>query len=290
MKALIGSSPGPDAKTLRRSLGVTLLCGALGAGAVGCVDDSGPSTTTVAPHATTRLALSAHVDEDLDVVRVAFDIVRVSCAGEAFTPLTRSAVVELLNMDLPNDVVDVESVVSGAGHRFTDHFELLPAGCYDVTIRPLGADGSLSTSCVATTRKGVEVRDGKTTEILLLSQCGEEANTGDNDGSGDSGAIGGKTGGLDTIAALNHAPVLRALTFNPSKFAAACSTTTICATAYDADGDDLEFEWKMASGADAGAVPVVVSAAMPRAMSAPSASRCVPTRQVPMAITWSSST
>ena len=244
--------------TAGRALGVTLLAGMLTAGAAGCADSPAPDSSTTAPTSSSRLALSAQVDEGFAVARVGFDIERVSCDGEAFTPLRRSAVVELFHTELPPDLVDLEEMITGAGHRFTDHFELLPAGCYDVTIRPLGADGTMSSGCSATTQRGVEVRDGVTTEILLLSQCSDDSAAGPSGGQ-DTGDVEGPTGGLDTIAAFNHAPVLKALTFDPSKFAAACTTTTICATASDVDGDDLEFAWTQTGGPDGAASPAVIS-------------------------------
>jgi hypothetical protein len=69
----------------------------------------------------------------------------------------------------------------------------------------------------------LEVVDGETTEILLISQCRADQTSG----------------GLDVIATINHPPVITGITYDPSKFICE-SETTICVTVVDPDGDPVE--------------------------------------------------
>jgi len=124
-------------------------------------------------------------------------------------------------------------------HPFADHFEALPAGCYDVTATPLSANGTASTECAAGFANDVGVFDGLTTEIFMISQCkGEEV------------------GAIDSVVALNRPPTLVSLEYSPSKFIHAGSKTTVCVTATDPDGDPLKVEWDQIGGSLCGATVI----------------------------------
>ena len=184
----------------------------------------------------TGIALGVVVDTstELDVVFMDYGITRVACvAGEEFEPLSRDIRVNLEKMLLPggspaweNSPLDMNSE-----HQFADHFEVLPAGCYDVKATPLAGNGSASAECAAAFANDVTVLDGRTTEVFMISQCKGEA-----------------VGALDSVVALNRPPTLQDLDFKPSKFIQAGGKTTVCATATDPDGDPLEIEWDQIGG------------------------------------------
>ncbi|MCA9560206.1 MAG: hypothetical protein KC583_16775, partial [Myxococcales bacterium] len=109
-----------------------------------------------------------------------------------------------------------------SGHLFSDAFQALPPGCYGVIAQPIDADGRPSVDCAPAVAPNVAVAPERTTEVLLISQC-------------DGDAIGA----LDVIAALNHAPEIVDLTYDPSKFTCG-ESTRICITVDDPDNDPLQ--------------------------------------------------
>jgi hypothetical protein len=135
--------------------------------------------------------------------------------------------------DLANHPLD-----SSSKHAFADDFEVVPAGCYDVSTRPVLDGGA---TCHEAHKSKVKVLAGKTTEVFLINQCD-----------------GMDPGALDAIAAINHPPVLTDVDFRDSKFVATCGDQIICATAYDPENDPLRFTWK-ATGGPAVAGPFDVS-------------------------------
>ncbi len=202
-----------------RKLSRLVAFGALASlGATGCANEvtDAPSTT-----GSSSLALAVALDADSDVAGFRFDVHQVSCDGERVVePLALQVEGDLHDFGFPGVVPGLEHL---AGHAFADHYFTLPAGCYDVSVSPIGDD-----DCSAAVQRGVRVHDGQTTEILLVSQCAGEA-----------------VGGLDVIAGVNTAPTLVSLEFQPSKFVQACTEATVCATAIDPDGDDLAFTWEL---------------------------------------------
>lgn len=174
----------------------------------------------------TGLALTFDVLGDTDVAGFVFTATEVDCAtGAAVTPanvVTATEDLEDLYFPGPDGAFDDAPFDGGSGHVFSDHFFALPPGCYDVVAQPITDDGSESEDCASASSSGVEVVDGETTEIVLISQC-----VGDP-----------STGGLDIVAALNHPPVIDALYYDPSKFICG-RETTICVSAHDVDGDPI---------------------------------------------------
>jgi hypothetical protein len=125
---------------------------------------------------------------------------------------------------------------SGAGaHAGADGLFVLPPGNYRVCATPMSASGP-SQEC-ASTEGTATVISSATTEIVLVAQCGADAN-----------------GGLDVVVALNDPPKINDLDITPSKFIIACETATITAVAVDPDGDALTFAWSITSS-PAGASP-----------------------------------
>lgn len=194
-------------------------------GLAGCgfsAPDSEPSGTAE-ELGSTGLALSIDYKGDSDVAGFRYRI--ETCEGDLVVKKDK----DLEDLSLPGMIPAFENAPFDArsSHLFSDHFMVLPAGCYNVRVKPITKSGDVSQDCSAAQADGVEVHKGLTTEILLVSQC-----------------KGPKRGGLDVIAALNHPPVLKTLKYDPSKFVFECEETVVCATAYDPDGDPLEFVWE----------------------------------------------
>ena len=57
------------------------------------------------------------------------------------------------------------------GHELYQHFFALNAGCYDVRVDPLTARGMPSSMCPTARTSDINVLDGESTEILLVSRC-----------------------------------------------------------------------------------------------------------------------
>lgn len=215
--------------------------------AAGCIDGK-PSTEagTGDRHlGETGLAISTAVDNhnETDVKLMQYVIKRVACVeGDRFDALTRSIRVDLESMLLPGGIPEWENspLDRDSEHPFADHFEVLPAGCYNVTATPLAEGGALSQDCAAAFDNGVQVDDGYTTEIFMISQC-----------------KGAPVGSIDTVVALNKPPEILNLTFSPSKFISEGEKTTVCATANDPNGDPVEFDWDQIGGSICGSSVVM---------------------------------
>lgn len=185
--------------------------------------------------ARTGMALTMDILDDTDVAGMSYTVIGVDCAtGDPLDP----AVIEQLTVDLEDMLIpggnpDLEGnpFDANSGHLFADHFFWLPEGCYDVYVQPVNADGEPSEDCHPASAQGVEVVDGQTTEITLISQC-------DNDGAG----------GLDVIAAINHAPQITDVIYQDSKFTCT-GETTICVTVSDPDNDPLQAHWSISPDA-----------------------------------------
>jgi hypothetical protein len=200
----------------------------------GCVADQADRVAGSAADEETGLAIMAVVaaDPEIDVAYLQYSITRVPCsAGEQIEPLTREVRAELLQGGIP-PLGDNPLFADASRHQFADHFEVVPAGCYDVTATPLAEDTTVSADCGQARRNGIRVEDGLTTEVVLLSQC-----------------TGPAVGALDAAVAFNQPPQLLNLTYSPSKFVTTGSAATVCAIAADPNGDPIEFEWSQVGGA-----------------------------------------
>jgi hypothetical protein len=186
----------------------------------------GPSADPDGEVRGTGLALTFDVLANTDVGGFSFTATEVNCAtGAAVIPANVVNVTEdLEDMFFPGTGGAFEDAPfdGGSQHIFSDHFFTLSVGCYDVTVQPVTDAGSDSSDCASASQSGVEVLDGATTEIVLISQC-----VGDP-----------STGGLDVVAAINHPPVIDYLSYNPSKFICG-DRTTICVSAHDVDDDPV---------------------------------------------------
>jgi hypothetical protein len=210
-------------------LGVTLAL----ASCVGAHEKSG---TEGVQNGQTGLAIAAAANsgEETDVALMRYSIDRIACEdGEKIDPLNRTLTVRLENMMLPGGIPAFENspLDNNSAHPFADHFEVVPAGCYNLKALPLTKDGALSADCAAAWASGVTVVDGETTEVFLISQC-----------------KGTAVGAVDTTVALNQPPTILELNYQPSKFIRAGDKDIICVTAGDPNGDPIAFSWAHADG------------------------------------------
>ncbi|MFB6351583.1 MAG: hypothetical protein ABEN55_23845, partial [Bradymonadaceae bacterium] len=167
------------------------------------------------------------MDPDTDVAGFRFDI--DTCAGDDVVSSEKN----LEDMRLPGGISKFENAPLDADseHFFADNFELLDAGCYDVTATPVTDTGQNSQQCQPAHAENVQVEDGQTTEIFLISQC-----------------EGVERGGLDVISSINHPPAIESMDFQ--KFTQQCRQSTVCATFSDPDDDPIDVRWEPVGDAE----------------------------------------
>jgi len=212
----------------------------------GCIGAREGSGTEGSRTGETGLAISAaaNVGDKTDVALMQYSIDRIPCEdGAKVDPLNRTVTVPLENMMLPGGIPAFENspLDQTSAHPFADHFEIVPAGCYNINATPLTKDGDISADCAAAWAQGVEVLDGETTEVFLISQC-----------------KGSAAGAVDTTVAFNRPPSLERLNYNPSKFINQGDTEVICVTASDPNGDPIKFTWSQVGDAVCD-TPVVIA-------------------------------
>lgn len=201
---------------------VSLLVAAVGCGQTG--DDDGPP----AESEETGIAIAVDFQESSDVA--GFDFTILDCEDQDVISQQTKALDEVV---IPGEIPEFvdEPFDENSDHQFADHFEQLEAGCYDLEVQPVDDAGEPSADCMSERATEVFVVDGKTTEILMVSQCHGE-----------------KRGASDVVAALNHAPTIESVDYQPSKFVHECEKVDVCVTAYDPDGDAMEFEFEQTKG------------------------------------------
>jgi hypothetical protein len=210
---------------------------------VGCVLPSQPSDDEGTLIGTTGLEIGMAVNkgDTTDVGSVDYKIDRVACYdGEEFEALSLTVNARVESAMLPPEF-EGSPLDTGFSHPFADHFEAVPVGCYDIKATPLTAEGAASEDCAGAVAQDIEVEDGQTTEIFMLSQC-----------------KGAEVGAVDSVVAFNQPPQLVQLTYSPSKFAVQGGLTTVCATAIDPNNDSIEFDWSLVEGGMC-AGPIVAS-------------------------------
>jgi hypothetical protein len=110
-----------------------------------------------------------------------------------------------------------------------DAFFVLPPGTYTVIVTPV-AGRAPARDCSQNSATAV-VTASITTEITVPLIC-----------------KGPQSGGLDVSVTTSSPPVINDLTFDPSKFVAACQPVTITVAASDPQNDALTYAWKILSG------------------------------------------
>jgi hypothetical protein len=200
---------------------------------VGCITGTQPDENEGILVGSTGLAIGVAVNsgDGTDVSSIEYKIDRVACYdGEKFEPLSLTVNERLAPSTLPPEF-EGSPLDRNSNHPFADHFEVVPAGCYDVKATPLNSQGTVSEECAGAMAQDIEVVDGETTEIFMISQC-----------------KGAEAGAMDSVVAFNHPPVLVNLSYSPGKFTAKGTLTTVCATAVDPNSDPIDFEWSLEDG------------------------------------------
>lgn len=199
-----------------------LLCFA----ALNCSSDT-PGSPTSGEH-NTELGVSALVPQNSEVARMRIVVRRCGGGGtvENVTP-------ELEETVVPNGIREFEEKPYDADsrHRLADSYFYLDAGCYDVHVEPLDANGQPVSTCRRAAREKVRVRDGRTKEVLLIAQCKGEPR-----------------GGLDVLGTVNHEPEIEGPVFQPSKIVECPREVTICISATDPDDDPMRSTFKLIRG------------------------------------------
>lgn len=175
---------------------------------------------------------------------VAFVEYRVSACGSANQVLASAIVPLSPGMVLPGGFKNFEDnpLDHDSAHRFADFFHLFREGCYNVVAIPLSEGQNPSKKCLSARKEGLIVKEGFTTETMLIIQCE----------SPDPGAI-------DVAAVLNHEPKITDVKFKKrgkdgleagSKFACGFHNI-VCVTTEDPDNDPLRFGFELSVNGDA---------------------------------------
>lgn len=172
-----------------------------------------------------------------DVVGFHFEVDRVRCNNrDRFKPFHYEANVDLVNGVFPGgiDLIGLDPLSDRSNHIGADFFIELDEGCYEVVAAPArkisGSFWLPSRECTAASGDA-RVRDRKTTEIVLLSQC-----EGESDGA------------LDTIIVVNQPPQLEVVT--QEKVGLQCVEREVCVRAIDPNDDPVDIDLIELGGAD----------------------------------------
>ncbi len=229
-------------KMLKR---LTILCmGLICTGLLACVEgfDDEPSSEEGADQQGLNITTSTQTGSD--VTKMRYTLTPVKCKGSSYKedlPNEGAPIVttkKLKEMALPGGIPTFENrpFDENSQHRFADFLKFVPTGCYDVNVEPMRGKKKVSKDCRSVSQKGVKVKAGEMTEIVLVSQC-----------------KGDKSGLIDVVAGLNHPPKSIDLDYR-SKHLVKCKgegqevEVTVCASAYDKDGDPMSFYWGQHSG------------------------------------------
>lgn len=200
----------------------------------GCTVGEGPAPIADSGALQSRVAVAL----DTDVASVSLTATQVDCTTGVALPDgdVHTADASLLGARLADFELGIDTLSPASDHDFTDIFLLVDEGCYDLVAQPLDGAGDASTDCsMAVSDGAVEVLDGLTTEVLLLSTCEGQA-----------------TGGLDTVIAFNEEPTITDFTYDGSTFTDVCAApVTVCADATDPNRDAIEFTWDVGTASHA---------------------------------------
>lgn len=166
------------------------------------------------------MSAQALVDADSDTGYVRYEI---SECGGAGAPIVLESDLQSQSASGAIELGD-NPLDAGSAHRFSNMFQVLVPGCYDLLVRPMQADGTPSAQCTPANKNAVAVTGGQTSVVQLMMQCSQE----------DRGA-------LDAIVSLNHAPLVTDIQFEDTSFVCGDSAQ-VCVTATDVDGDPLDIE------------------------------------------------
>lgn len=197
-----------------------------------CGDINGvPAEYTELRSGSVRALTGLRSDTAADVVAIEYTVTTCDGSGAAI-----SAVIPLeSDMVLPGalDTFKDNPLDKDSAHRFADFFQVLDAGCYNVTAQPINSNELPSEHCTGASAENLTVLEGATTEAVLIVQC----NTPD-------------PGALDVVTVVNNEPRITNIVFkkkddsgklvNGGKYTCGLENYA-CVVAYDPDRDPLHF-------------------------------------------------
>jgi hypothetical protein len=213
----------PNNKRMPTVLSLLALAGCVGSGNEGGGD---------ARSGETGLAIAAAVNtgDTTDVSLMRYSITRVPCAaGEAFDPVSRTITVPVQPLPALIPAFENSPLDKSSSHPFAGHFEVVPAGCYSISARPLTADSGVSADCASAHAADIQVEDGQATEVFLINQCTSP-----------------KVGAIEATVAFNQPPQI--LDVDYSACVPMSRVAHICATGRDPNGNPIQFDWRQISG------------------------------------------
>ncbi len=204
---------------------MTILMGLILAGAMACVSSDADEESADPGETGMNLLIDLQKQSDVEAIRYTLS----ECGS---TEVVAEETKELKDMTFPVGSGGFFDAVfqEFSEHIFADYFVHLDVGCYDVHVEPLRPSGDKSRDCLPVTKRAIEVAKGKTTEVVMVSQC-----------------KGKDKGAVDVISALNHPPQLEFVDLAPKTFIRCPEEgpphVVICVQAQDSDGDPMVFDW-----------------------------------------------
>ena len=190
------------------------------AGIMGCITE-GPEPQEDIPPGFGKVTMALkNLPEEVDIAVVRVDVTS-QATGEIYTEM--ATVQDGFRADwMPENETE---------HEFAAVAFVLPVGLYDIVATPLTETGEESDICDVTNTETVEVEDGVTTEVPLVSQCHFD-----------------DTGMIDVSVFFNFATIITNIAFDPDLYLSTCETLTMAAEVYDADLDPVNYEWTITDG------------------------------------------
>lgn len=185
--------------------------------------------------AKTALRTASMIDKNSDVTGMKYTVTPCNSPSNPII-VDRPLEDQILPGNIPelaNNPLDKDS-----SHLYADLFLTVTPGCYNISVQPTTAAGGNSAICAPAWKSGVQVAEGETVEVFLMSQC-----------------AGNDPSAIDTIAAINHEPSLSKVAFDSSKFVCGGSER-ICVFGSDVDKDPLEFELVVPTGCTVSGPPI----------------------------------
>lgn len=204
--------------------------------AVGCAGTDGENEPDDIER--TAMEMTVELDDKVDVAGIRFSIFEHQQDDPQYVQEHN-----LEEMTLPEAMPEFleDPFDEDSEHLFARHTQPIDTGSWDVMAEPIDEDGQLVDECEPVTAEGVEVEEGETTQVLLVSQCevtdpekvlAEPADEGE----------------LDAVAALNHPPQITSVQAVPSDELQCPATLELCADVVEPDRDPVVFDWVVLEG------------------------------------------
>jgi hypothetical protein len=174
----------------------------------------------------------AHTGSDVAAIEV--KVIPVNVANnQAVTCAGQPVATELVMLEERPYPTGVVPAGTGDEHDIGDVLFVLAANEYLVCAQPLNKLGKRSTDCLPVHTRA-RISDGLSTDVLLTSQCGEEAR-----------------GTASVIVGLNESPVVDEIRVDQTRLLAPCDEVILTVKAHDPDRDRLSYAWSVEPNAAA---------------------------------------